>query len=101
MPLPPELRHAAVIRDEMEALSTLDRALSMSGCTVRDANLLRGLLLAKAAVIAVNRTTGEVVVGFHRIESPQRRRWFTLGDGGMNFVWESDGETAVPEPPLQ
>ncbi|MFL9827488.1 hypothetical protein [Rhodoplanes sp. SY1] len=93
--LPPELRHASVICDEAEALSTLSRALSTSGCDRRAAGLVCGLLAAKAAVVAVSSTTGDVIVGFHRLETPHRKRWFRIGEGGMNFVWESDGESAA------
>jgi hypothetical protein len=96
MPIPRELQHVSVIRDETEALSTLNRALAGPGATARDdtllCGLLCGLLTAKAAVIAVNQATGQVVMGFHRLETPQHRRWFTIEPAGMTFVWESDGD---------
>lgn len=95
MRLPPELQHVSVIRDEDEAMSTLSRALSGSGCTQRDAELLCALLVAKAAIVAVSRITGEVVMGFHRIETPRQQRWFSIGTGGVHFVWESDDEDAA------
>ncbi|MFD2183252.1 hypothetical protein [Rhodoplanes azumiensis] len=99
--LPPELRHASIICDEAEALSTLNRALSTSGYDHRAAGLVCGLLAAKAAVVAVSRTTGEVIVGFHRLETPHRKRWFRIGEDGMDFVWESDGESTAGSPTSQ
>ncbi|RAI45284.1 hypothetical protein [Rhodoplanes roseus] len=90
MRLPPELQQVSVIHDQDEAVSTLSRALSTSGCHEQDARVLCALLMAKAAIVAVSEVTGEVVLGFHRIESPHRQRWFTVGAGGVNFVWETD-----------
>jgi hypothetical protein len=95
MRLPPELQHVSVIHDQDEAVSTLKSALTTSGCKERDVRVICALLMAKAAIVAVSRVTGEVVLGFHRVESPQRQRWFTVGPDGVNFVWE----TEEAEPP--
>ncbi|NVO16557.1 MAG: hypothetical protein HXX10_21225 [Rhodoplanes sp.] len=92
MRLPPELLHVSVIRDEDEAMSTLSHALTTSGCQDQDVRVLCALLIAKAAIVAVSRVTGQVVLGFHRIETPRRQRWFTIGSGGVSFVWETDDD---------